>query len=84
MSYELSVMEYRQKLQNEFGYVSEALVKEYATARYEWKNLQVLAKGNKDLEYQLEVLEKMKARGSKPCEIRAQEKYIQRIKNENN
>jgi len=82
--FKLSVPEYRDKLQKEFGFVSEQLVKEYANARAEWLQLKIDAKKSPDLKYNIEVLERMVKSGCSPCEIKGQEKYIKRLQDEQN
>jgi len=80
--FKLSVAEYRDKLQREFGYVDESLVKNYAIAKAEWLETKRNARKSPDLKYNIEVLERMIETGCRPCEIRAQEKYIEKLKNE--
>jgi len=80
--FKLTVAEYRAKLNEEFGFVSEQLVLEYAIARKEWLETKRNAMKSPDLKYNIEVLERMIETGCRPCEIRAQEKYIEKLKNE--
>lgn len=75
-AYGLSVHEYGEKLREELGHASEALVKEYAVARTKWKG----SKKNKDLKYNIDVLSRMRSRGCSACEIKRQERHIKGLR----
>ena len=73
-NFKLSVSQYREKLEQQFGFASEILVKEYAEARTKYKRSLM------DLEYNEGVLERMKKQGCKPCEIAAQKRHLEKLK----
>lgn len=89
--FQLTVHQYRQKLEETFGYADEEMVKRYAVERQKYKQdlkLHIEERNSKhyenQIQYQEEVLERMVKSGCKSCEKRRQEKFIERLRNEKN
>ena len=80
MKYKLSVARYKIKLLEEHGTIDMALVKDYAAKKAAYKRGLRMEVSDADPDYERQVLERMKKRGCSKCEIRAQERYISRIK----